>query len=51
MDEKEEKVNRGLLKDIYADDKYRKRLAERLKYGQKFTMKKSEEFKYKSNVL
>ena len=51
MDEKEEKVNRGLLKDIYADDKYRKRLAERLKFGQKFTMKKSEEFKYKSNVL
>ena len=51
MDEKEEKVNRGLIKQIYADDKYRKRLAERLKYGQKFTMKKSEEFKYKSNVL
>merc|ERR1712224_470913 len=46
MDEKEEKVNRGLLKDIYADDKYRKRLAERLKFGQNFTMKKSE-FKYK----
>merc|ERR1712159_56421 len=51
MDEKEEKVNRGLIKQIYADDKYRKRLAERLKFGQKFTMKKSEEFKYKSNVL
>merc|ERR1712159_499945 len=51
MHEKEEKVNRGLIKEIYADDKYKKRLAERLKFGQKFTMKKSEEFKYKSNVL
>ena len=40
-----------MIKEIYADDKYRKRLAERLKFGQKFTMKKSEEFKYKSNVL
>ena len=51
MDAREYAVNKGLLADIYHDDKYIERLADRLKHGQKFTMKKSEEFKYKSNVM